>query len=218
MSIKSMGTTAQTQYKAGAAMGIFAGIPIDAEEHYYLEPGIYFQMNGATITSNPKGSYTFTAINFPINLEYKSGTRCGKRTFYGIGPYISSTMAASFDFEAYNGIPAYSGSFKISPTPDFTLKKYDFGLGVNFGVMGRRNLAFRLHYQMGFMNMLAGGDDKNSLKQSAGGVTICYVLRGCNRGKGHRAGGVRGNTHWRGIKKSTWSTHQIFHRPNGPGL
>jgi len=215
---KSGGTKLATKSKAGEAVGIAAGISLSPANHVYFEPGVYFASTGAKVPGPPNGTIQFNTINIPFNIEYKSGYRCGKRFFCGIGPYVAEIMGGSYNYDQYNGIPATSGTYTISPTNGFNIKRYEVGIGANIGYLFKQNFFFRAHYQMGFTNLYAIDPSTNSLKQSAFGLTIGYAIRSCGGRKGNGGFGTRGNDHWRGIKKLKWSRHQFDRRQSMQGL
>lgn len=216
IAVTSNGKSISTTYKPGPAMGIVAGLALNDAQHLYFEPGLFFVANGAKITSKPTGTYIINSVEIPLNLQYKWGEKCSSRFFIGAGPYITANMSGSYQFDADGPVPAYSGTFVFSPDKDYNLKKWEYGLGFNFGHLGKKHLFFRVHYQMSLTNLAPNGDDKNSFKQSAAGLTIGYAIRGCNRGNRSGAFGGRGNTHWRGLRKNKYSRRQLFRRPNGP--
>ncbi len=211
LDIVSNGNKVKTNFQAGAAIGIIVDIGIGGNGHFYLEPGMYYQNNGAAITSDPKGKYIINSFNYPLNIEYKTGERCGKRFFMGAGPYIGDNINGAYDINGGNGVPATTADIKIGV--DF--KQVDWGIGFNAGYIGMRHFYLKAHYQVGIANELQNGDSKNSITQSSGGIVIGYFIRGCNRGGGSGSA-RRGGNHWRGVKKGRWSTHQKLWRADGP--
>ncbi len=202
LSIKSNGTKAGTKYKAGAAMGIFADIKLGDGGHMYFEPAAYYQNNGATIKGTPNYKYMINSADFPLSIEYKSGEKCSQRFFVGIGPYLGDNINGSYSID-------YIGTI---------VQKFDFGIGLNAGFIGKKHLYIRARYLIGLENEYPGGDSKNSIKQSSGGLTIGYMIRGC-RSRSSFGGSRRGGgNHWRGLKKNHWSTRQRFRTPRGPGV
>jgi len=202
LAIKSNGTKVATKYKAGAALGLFADIKLGDGGHMYFEPAAYYQNNGATIKGNPDYKYLINSADFPLSIEYKSGDKCSQRFFAGIGPYIGDNIIGSYSI-------AYIGT---------VVQNYDFGIGLNAGFIGKKHLYIRARYLIGLDNEYPSGDSKNSIKQSSGGLTIGYMIRGCRSrsvfGGSHRHEG----NHWRGLKKNHWSTRQRFRTPPGPGI
>ena len=196
LAIKANGDKVATKFLVGATLGMFVDISVDQAGHFYLEPGVFYQTNGAKITGPPEWNYIINSGNLLLNLEYKSGSRCSQRFFAGIGPYIGDNINAD----------------SIS----YYLRKLDLGIGVNAGYVGKKHFYCRIRYQLGLINELESADSKNSIKQSAAGLTIGYTFRGCKRRSWNGGSRKRENNHWRGIKKGRWSTHQSFRRPPGP--
>ncbi len=217
LSLKSAGLTTATKSKFGQAIGI-AGFSLTTDNHIYFEPGVYFAATGAKVPGPPNGVIQLNTVNIPLNIEYKSGYKCGKRFICGIGPYLCEIMSGTYSYDAYDNRPAFSGTYTISPTNGFVLKKYEFGIGANIGYLFKQSFFFRAHYQQGFSNMNAIDPNNNSLKQSAMGLTIGYVIRGCGGNKGGGGFGSRGADHWRGIKKLKWSRRQFNRRQDMHGL
>ena len=214
LSIASGGTKVPTKFRPGAAMGLFADMRLDRNAHVYFEPGAYYQNDGAGLKGTPSGKYIINTANFPLNIEYKSGDKCSRRFFVGIGPYIGANLNGSIDYNSASGIPATSTELVIGTS----IKRIDYGLGLNVGYIGRKHLFVRAHYQMGLANEVPSGDAKNFLKESSGGLTIGYMIRGCRGGGWYGGSRSRGGNHWRGLKKNRWSTHESYRRPPGPGI
>jgi len=202
LAIKSGGTSVATGFKPGFGMGTAADIGI-GDGHLYFEPGLFFEMNGCKLTAGAGGNYSINTITIPVYLEYKSGEKCGKRFFFGAGPVIGNNMSGSYTINGSGGVPDQSGSFTIGSNAG-DLKALDIGLGVNAGYQFRNGLYFRLHYQMGFANILGGGDGNNSIKSSAFGLTMGYIFRRCRTISFHSMGSERGD-HWRGMSKGKYS-------------
>ena len=200
LAIQSNGTKVNSSYLIGAAFGMFADIRMGDGGHIYLEPGAFYQTNGANIKGNPNWKYIIGAANFPLSIEYKSGYKCGQRFFAGVGPYIGDNL---------------NNSTNIS---DNYLQSTDFGVGFNIGFIGKKHLYIRARYQVGLMNELTGGDSKNYIKQSYGSLNLGYMIRGCRRGNGYGGSRRSKGNHWRGLRNNKWSTHQRLDRPAGPGF
>ena len=215
LSIKSSGTKIATKYVAGASFGIIADMALNDQHHVYFEPGAFFQNDGAKVGVN-KDPIALNCLTFPLNIEYKSGDKCSERFFIGAGPYIrdniSGTSTASF----------VGTSGNINGTTDLVIgtdiQRFDFGLGFNAGYLGKKHWYIRVNYEQGFSNNIPNGDAKNSIKQSTGGITLGYMVRGCRHRSWYESKGGGGTDHWRGLKKNKWSRHQIFHREKGPAM
>lgn len=175
LAIESGGTKVSTKFRPGAAMGLFGDLRLDQNGHVYFEPGAYYQNDGAGLKGTPSGKYIINSANFPLNIEYKTGYKCGRRFFVGIGPYIGVNLNGSIDYNSANGINGSATELVIGTS----IKQIDYGFGVNLGYINRKHLFARLHYQLGLDNEVPSGDSKNYIKQSSAGLTIGYMIGGC---------------------------------------
>ena len=216
LSLKSNDLKIPTKFKAGPSFGIMADLALNDKHHIYFEPGVFYQSNGAKIDVKDPWDYSLTCITFPLNIEYKSGDKCSERFFCGAGPYIRENISGSADYLNYFG--SYGSS---TGTTDLVIgtdiQRLDYGLGLNAGYLGKKHWYIRVNYAIGLSNDLPGGDDKNHIKQSNGGIALGFMVRGCRHHSWYESRGGRGRDHWRGLKKNKWSRHQIFHREKGPG-
>ena len=192
-----------TTFKTGAGVGIF--VDFEMVGHIYFEPGLLYQMNGCKITDPPTGRYFINTITIPINFEYKSGTICNPRFLLGAGIFIGDNTSGSYDIPEYGNRPASMGELVIGSNKGATLKGMDIGAGVNIGYVFKKHLYVRANYQYGLVNLVPGGDDKNSLKTSAIGIHVGFTLSRCSsRGRGTSFGHYESN-HWRGMSKGHYS-------------
>lgn len=217
LDIKAAGTKVPTQYKAGGSFGMVGGIPFTDERHVYLEIGAFYQTDGAKVTTKPEWTFSLTSITFPINIEYKSGNRCGKRFFAGAGPYIRKNLTGSaYAITAGSNGTVTAGYTDLKIGTD--IKATDIGFGINVGYLGRKHWYIRANYMIGTKDNLVSGNDENHVKQTTAGLTIGYVFRNCRIANGwSRRDRAEFSNHWRGIKKLHWSNKSTYHRPNGPG-
>ena len=203
MAIKSVGNKVPTQFKTGGAFGLTTNIAFS--DHVYLEPGLFFDMNGCTITGPPKTYYTIYSVTIPLNIEYKSGEKCSSWFIAGIGPYIARNIGGDYYGDDVLGIPIDNISLKFGSSKTDNFKALDLGFGVNMGYIIKKHLFFRFHYQMGLVNLLPNGDNDNSVKTSALGVTIGCLFGGCRSRSGGNPFNVRGGNHWRGLSEGRYS-------------
>jgi hypothetical protein len=176
--------TTSTSMRPGLAVGAIVDIGITG--NIFFQPGLFYEMTGAKSTDAPQSKININTLVIPLNFEYKFGVAGGNRFFAGVGPYIGYNISGkeTWDADPANYIPAGShtltfGSDKGSAlgTGD-DLKALDLGLGLNVGYLLSNGFYVRAHYQMGLTNLLPGGDDKNSFKTSAFGLTVGYYLTG----------------------------------------
>ncbi len=200
LSLKNNGNTVHTGFKPGVGLGLSVDIPFS--DHVYFQPGIFYEMTGCKITDQPTGKYNINTLTFPLNFEYKTGEKCGKRFFFGGGPFIGVNNSASYDFNDYGAIPSVSGVFKIGSTANVdNLKQIDYGLGVNVGYILRNHLYARLHYQLGLAELNPAGNDKNSIKSSGAGITIGFLFVRCGSSRTMQGFKRTKSDHWKGVKK-----------------
>jgi hypothetical protein len=215
LAIKSDGNSVKTTFKPGFAIGIPAGITVTP--HVYFEPGLFFEMTGAKLTAQPTGKYSINTVTVPINIEFKTGEKCGGRFFIGIGPYIGYNVGGSYTANAYGILAATSVTLKIGTANTDDLKALDAGAGINFGYQLKMRLYARAHYQMGFVDLNPAADGNNSLKTSAFGVTVGYMFGRCDPYSRVKGFGSGGGNHWRGMSKAKYSTKRRYLRDQNGG-
>lgn len=168
-----------TSMKTGLALG--AIVDIGLTDNLFLQPGLFYEMTGATITG---GSINVNTITIPINVEYKLGEAGSGRFFFGAGPYIGYNMSGTIKGSG-SSTALKIGSDKTADQ----IKAMDFGLGLNLGYMLANNLYFRAHYQFGFSNLDPSGASGASIKTSAIGITVGYYFGG-KKGGGKKSKGA----------------------------
>jgi hypothetical protein len=209
LAIKSNGTTLKTTYKPGFAIGIPANIALG--QHFYFEPGLFYEMTGCKIPGPPVGKYSINTITVPLNFEYKTGEKCGNRFFIGIGAFIGYNVGGSVD----NGSDIETLTIGTATTDD--LKALEFGADINLGYQLKKRLYARARYQLGLSNLSPDGADNNTIKSSAFGITVGYLFGRCES-FGRAAGfGSGGGDHWRGMSKSKYSRKPRHLRNRTPG-
>jgi hypothetical protein len=191
------GLALATTYKAGAALGI--AVDMMLVDHIYFQPGLFFEQAGATVTSVPEGSYTINTVTIPLNIEYKTGEKCGARFFFGVGAYYAAYISGSVHSDASQYYPAVDGDIKFGES----IKSADMGIGLNVGYQLKKHFYGRLHYQQGLTNIGMTNDVK--VTTSALGVTIGFLLGRCSGNGGNTVFGRNKGNHWRGMSKSKYS-------------
>ena len=179
MAVKSGGTTASTSFKAGLAIG--GVVDFGFTKNIYLQPGVFFLMNGCNFSGSGaysvSGSYDINTIQVPINVEYKLNKPGGNRLFFGIGPYIGYNISGT----QKTGSTSTTLTIGSDSASGATIKALDFGAGINIGYQIAKGFFARAHYQMGFANLAekgTGANSSNSMTTSAIGVTIGYLFGG----------------------------------------
>ena len=200
LSLKEGGTKLSTKFLIRSAIGIMADIRVSGN-HFYFEPGLYYKGDGAIVKDPSDYPVIINTTTLNLNVEYKTGEKCGNRFFFGVGPYFGFINTGGYDFSAYGGDP---------------LKQVDFGPAFNLGYLKRKHLYLRLSYQLGVVNLLVAGDDKNSIKTSNLGLTAGFLMGGC---RVRRYGGSRGHTnnHWRGLRNNGQYRKERNYKPSWLG-
>src|SRR5205085_1024865 len=111
----------------------------------------------------------------------------------------------TFFMDASGFVPSQSGELKIGSGTGANLKATDVGIDVTAGYKLPKHFFLRFRYQMGLVNLNPSGDDKNSIKTSAIGITAGYMFGRCRSGGYGSMGRGRGGDHWRGLSKAKWS-------------
>jgi hypothetical protein len=169
--------TVSTRPKAGVAVGAIAEVPFG--KRIFLQPGLYYLMNGASYTGT-NNSLTVHTLQVPISLAYKTGTDGHNRFFIALGPYIG------FNLGGHNKI----GSSKLplvvsSDTGVSNIKLLDIGASLSFGFILSNNISLRFRYQMGFTDMDPAADSRYIAKTSSFSGTVGYYLVKKNVKKGN---------------------------------
>lgn len=172
MAIKGTSTT----MKAGAALG--AVIDFSLTDNLTLQPGLFYMMNGASMTG---GSISVNTIQIPINVIYLLGDEGDNRFFFGAGPYLGYNIGGNIKPSGGSSTSLNIGSDKLKDD----IKAMDFGLGVNVGYLLASGLFFRAHYQTGLAEL--SPQDGGSIKTSGIGVTAGYYF-GAKKDKKSKGG------------------------------
>lgn len=194
----------------GANFGMAADVCIDEHRHYYFQPGLFYQMGGciipATIPKDKDGGYDMTLFDLHLNIEYKTGEKCGARFTLGGGPVITYYTSGSYDIPAHDKVLRKRGDLLIGTEPRDDLKQRGLGLGINVGYQFKRHVYIRGFYNMGLSNVRAVGDPDNRIKTSAMGINLGYLFANCGSKKSHMVF-ARDKTreHWRGLSKGRYS-------------
>jgi len=173
MTLKGSNFTQKTSMKAGLAAGII--VDFGFNNHFYLQPGLFYLMNGcnikqnATPPSSPSGSFSLNTIQLPVNVLYKLNEPGGSRIFFGLGPYVAYNIS---------GTSKYGSTSSAITIGDAThdTKPLDYGAGINVGYQFAMGVLVRVHYQVGFANLNATSGGTSTT--SALGLTVGYFF-GC---------------------------------------
>jgi len=214
LAIKENGSTLKTKFKPGFGIGIPADLAV--APHVYFEPGLFYEMTGAKIADVYTGKYRINTITVPLNIEIKTGEKCGNRFFIGIGPYIGYNVGGSVTNDGDSNYNATSTTIKFDNAAG-DLKSIEFGAGLNFGFQLKIRLYARAHYQIGLTDLNATSDANNTLKSSAFGITVGYLFGRCDPYARVAGFGTGAGDHWRGMSKSKYSRKPRHMRNRAPG-
>jgi Outer membrane protein beta-barrel domain len=209
MSITSAGTSIQSKFLARGTVGLLADIGLN--QHVYFEPGVFLQGGGATLISPVAGQYIFSTTTVHLDLEYKTGEKCGNRFLLGVGPYFAKINSGEYAYTSTKTIMGSAGELVIGSGDGANMKSLDMGLALNAGYLKAKHLYIRFRYQLGVANLVPGGDDKNSIKTSGIIITGGVLFGGGCRERKSRSGSGIGN-HWRGLSKGRYSRRVSIRR------
>jgi hypothetical protein len=189
MALQSGGQTISTSIKPGLALGGIVDYGIT--NHFYLQPGLFYLMNGCNIStgyfyypgyqnSYSPISYFLNTFQLPVNLLFKFGKPGRFRLFFGIGPYIAYNISGALAIStiaSIKGIANESTALTIGGgSKPYDIKPWDYGAGINAGYQFDMGLLVRIHYQVGFANLTAVPN--STYTTSALGLTVGYLFGG----------------------------------------
>ncbi len=146
------------------------GMLFDLQLHgmFYLQPGIFYAMNGSA-NNNDGTTWYVNTIEMPFNFQIKSGKPEATQFFVGLGPYIGYNFSGTFK--------NYSGDMKIGSNQKDNLKALDYGGGINAGLQLKSGLFFRLRYEQGFVNLQPQSSSiYPTIYNSSYGVQVGYLF------------------------------------------
>ncbi len=141
-----------------------------------LQSGVLYVMNGYKLDyffSN--NIINVNTIEVPLSLIYKTGHPGKDRFFVGAGPYYALNLGGTKK-ETGNGTSSTTTFTAGNDRDNDGIKKNDFGLGLNVGYELTTGLYFRVHYQLGFVNLLPAGDADNSGYNRNYGFSVGYLF------------------------------------------
>ncbi|PQJ10122.1 hypothetical protein CJD36_015610 [Flavipsychrobacter stenotrophus] len=147
-------------------------------QHFYFQPGLLYVRNGYKLDY---GATTFigkiSTLQLPVNIMFKAGKPGGERFFAGVGPYVAFNLAGTIKRTLYGN--SETQKFRIGDdTYNDDIKRTDIGIGVNVGYQLVNGLFIRGHYQRGFVNLIPGGNEANSMFSTNAGVSVGYLFEG----------------------------------------
>ena len=202
LSFTAPNTSVSTSMKPGATFGLVADMRFGT--HIYFEPAVFYDMAGCKF-STPAGTYSISRMNIPVNIEYKSGIRCGNRLMVGVGLFFGNILAASYSKKVSGTEKDSTVVYKIGSDNTSDIKQLDLGFGFNIGYQLKQKFYFRASYQKGLANLYPNGGTDYSIKSSNIGLTVGYVFIRCKPRKGQDPFRIQERDHWRGLSKGKYS-------------
>lgn len=188
-------------YKSASGFIISGGVNIPIGTTTVFQTGLQYESVHTKIDNSTTQiiggnifKETFTArwhlnyINIPVKIYYKLPP--GKNTFmFGVGPFIGigvSGKSSSTDITetTIGGTTTrneddYSEKTKFG-SADTTVKRMNFGVGMNASCILASNLVFSLYSNLGLSNI--NNHNSSSTKTFAAGITIGYIFGNKNKG------------------------------------
>ena len=209
--LKSKGTKINTTFKRGANFGILADITFGG--HVYFEPGYFTSNAGCKIVDKRTGTYEIGTIDIPLIIEYKSGTKCAPRFMYGAGIHLTYYKEDGlYDIDHVNNLRDTSHTLLVGSERESDIKKKTIQFGANIGYVLKRHLYVRAHAVFGLANIMNLGDDKNKIRPTSFSFNLGYTFSNCRKRTHKETFSTEKTNHWRGLRKSHWSTHQRWIR------
>ncbi|HEY1872039.1 MAG TPA: porin family protein, partial [Chitinophagaceae bacterium] len=175
---KSDGDTYTSKSKTGFTAGFVSDIPLS--KSISLQPALQFTQKGGIDKETFDGedykmTITFNYLEVPVNIVYK--TRSAKTKFYiGAGPSIALGLSGKGKVES--GGETVSAKVKFGSGENDDFKGLDAGANMLAGLMFKNGVSISMNYNMGFSNLVIGGDKNNSLHNNYWGLRVGYMLKG----------------------------------------
>jgi len=155
----------------GGTIGAYADIKIRGR--FYVQPGIYYVMNGGSdvilYRAYPyEATMKINTVEIPVAITYKSG-KPGDRTRF------TASAVGYFGYNAAGDIHGYS--LLIGSDNGDDIKATEVGVGVNVGLEFRDALFIRLKSQRGLTNLVTD-PSRNAIYTESYAATIGCVLFG----------------------------------------
>lgn len=179
------GTNLTTNIGLGGRFGAIADIPFD--EHFSLQPGLFFIMHdykatnslsilGTTYTST--SSVRFNGFEVPLYVQWASAAPGENRFFAGVGPFIDVYIGG----KVKNSQTGYNDTtFDVKVGNDSTkddVQSFNIGVGGNVGYMLANGFFARAQFQYGFRNMTPAGNTNNEMHLINYAITVGYMFGG----------------------------------------
>jgi hypothetical protein len=165
---------ADARARLGLRAGVIANTPIS--DHLYVQPGIYYVMNGfrIDIPGIPEAaSLNVNTLEIPINVTVKSDKPGNGRFFLSAGPYVGINLSGRASYPAVDMLGSYLYSVnvpvEIGMERDSEFGRLDFGVNANAGMEWPNGFFIRAYYQRGILPI-------QSIYSSNYGVSFGYLI------------------------------------------
>jgi len=162
------GETISSNPIAGGRVGVLVEIPVHGG--FYLQPGLYYALNGASNDYYDNTWYVNT-LEVPVNIMYKFSQFLHSRFFIGAGPYFGYNFSGSYNSQGN------TGSLRIGTSESDDIKPIDVGLGFNAGYELKCGFFFRVRYQIGLTNLQPQtGIDYSTVNNESYGLQVGFIF------------------------------------------
>lgn len=171
---KSSGLSITGDSKVGFTAGAVADVGIT--ENFSFQPGLNFTQKGSKVTFDPgtgsqTSKQTLNYIELPLNFLYKAPAGAGK-FFAGLGPVLSYGISG----KAKDDGDEFDIHFGSDTDDDY--KAFEFSGNVLAGYELAGGFLVAVNYNLGFSDILNGGDSDESVKNKYFGIRIGYLFGG----------------------------------------
>ncbi|MGN6511600.1 MAG: outer membrane beta-barrel protein [Chitinophaga sp.] len=154
-----------------------AGLTADLQlaDEFYIQPSLLYTGKGGK--EEVFGFDTKTNVGYlelPINFMYKPEVGNGN-LFIGLGPYFAVGLNGNRETVVNDAVVKNDIEFGDE---NGQMKRFDAGANFQVGYELPMGLNFGLFTDLGLVNLQGNGDDDNSFRNTAFGVTVGYKFGG----------------------------------------
>jgi hypothetical protein len=175
---KSGDETFTSKLRTGFSLGFVTDIPLS--KSVSLQPALQYTQKGGVETGTVdyqdyKQTTTFNYLDIPVNLIYKTNSAHTK--FYiGAGPSVAFGINGLTEYES--GDKTSTDNIKFGNGEDDDVKGLDLGANMLAGVLFKSGVSISMNYNMGFSNLVIGGNKDFSAHNRSWGLRVGYMLKG----------------------------------------
>jgi hypothetical protein len=164
-----LSTSSITGFKAGALLNI--GIA----KGFYIEPGAFYSMKGAS--GEILGFTSKTTINYlevPLNLGYRYDIGNAGALFVSAGPYIGFGLSGKTKTENVPILGTVEDDIEFGDGAD-EMKSIDYGVNFSLGYISPIGIYLRAQYGLGLANL--SNITNTSSKNRVFGISVGYAFQ-----------------------------------------